>query len=242
MDLRQALGEIAVALVGDDDRGAGLGDQEVGAGDADVGVEIALAQDLARLGHQVRRLVQGAVRRQMSVMLQKILAHLFLGHMHRRRDDMARRLTAKLDDVFAEVGLDHLDAGLFQVSVERHLLGDHGFALGDAPRPGLTANVENDPPRVLRRGRPVHLTTGLGDLLLVALQIEIEVFQGMDLDVARLIAQRLELRQPVGGLAALVDEAAAHVPHCLLQLRILERPGGVVAKAVGARVHQEAPS
>ena len=44
--LRQRLREVAVALVGDDDRGAGLGDQEVGAGDADIGGEEFLAQDL----------------------------------------------------------------------------------------------------------------------------------------------------------------------------------------------------
>ena len=37
--LGQRLGEVAVALVGDDHRGAGLGDQEIGAGDADVGGE-----------------------------------------------------------------------------------------------------------------------------------------------------------------------------------------------------------
>ena len=45
---RQPLGQLGIALVGDRDRRAGLGDQEVGAGDADVGREIALAQDPPR--------------------------------------------------------------------------------------------------------------------------------------------------------------------------------------------------
>jgi holo-[acyl-carrier protein] synthase len=44
MRLGQELGEIAVALVGDDDARAGLGDQEVRAGDADIGIEEALAR------------------------------------------------------------------------------------------------------------------------------------------------------------------------------------------------------
>jgi len=45
MDLGQGLGQIAVALVGDDDGGAGLGDQKVRAGDADVGVSFNDARD-----------------------------------------------------------------------------------------------------------------------------------------------------------------------------------------------------
>ena len=52
VDARQDLRQVAVALVGDDDRGAGLGDQEIGAGDADIGGEEAVAQDAARLGEQ----------------------------------------------------------------------------------------------------------------------------------------------------------------------------------------------
>ena len=39
MDARQGLRQIAVALVGDDDAGAGLGDQKIGAGDPDIGGE-----------------------------------------------------------------------------------------------------------------------------------------------------------------------------------------------------------
>ena len=46
----QGLRQVAVALVGDDDRGAGLGDQEVRAGDADVGGEEA-----ARAGSRAPR-------------------------------------------------------------------------------------------------------------------------------------------------------------------------------------------
>ena len=61
--LRQRLGQVAVALIGDDHRGAGLGDQEVGAGDADIGGEEFLAQHGARFGHEVRHRSEGAIRR-----------------------------------------------------------------------------------------------------------------------------------------------------------------------------------
>ena len=46
---RQRLRQVAVTLVGDDDRRAGLGDEKVAAGDADLGAEVALPQPLARL-------------------------------------------------------------------------------------------------------------------------------------------------------------------------------------------------
>ena len=55
MDRRQRLGQIAIALIGHDDRCAGLGDQEIRAGDADVGGEELFPQYGARLGEQSGR-------------------------------------------------------------------------------------------------------------------------------------------------------------------------------------------
>ena len=55
----------------------------------------------------------------------KIFFHLTFENMHRRRDDVARRLTAKLDDVFAKVRLDGLNAVLFQMVVDADFLGNH---------------------------------------------------------------------------------------------------------------------
>ena len=108
--LGQRLREVAVALVGDDHGGAGLGDQEIGAGDADVGGEELLAQDLARLGDELRGLDQLPVRRQLGVQAAEVGLDLVLGEVDGGRDDVARRLAADLDQVLAEVGLDHLEA------------------------------------------------------------------------------------------------------------------------------------
>ena len=115
MRLRQDLGEIAVALVGDDDRGAGLGDEEVRAGDAHIRREEALAQHGARLGQQLHRLGEIALGVEMGVNAPEILLHLRGVEVDGRRDDVARQLAAQLDDVFAEVGLDRRDAVRFEV-------------------------------------------------------------------------------------------------------------------------------
>ena len=71
--LRQDLREVAVAFVGDDDRGSGLGDEEVGAGDADVGGEELCAQHLARFRQQLLGLGETAVGRQIAMRLAEFL-------------------------------------------------------------------------------------------------------------------------------------------------------------------------
>ena len=96
-------------LVGDDDGGAGLGDQEIGAGDADIGLDEAVAQLGPGLGQQVRAFVEPAVRRQAGVMLAEGVGDLLHVDVDRRRNDVARRFVAQLDDIFAEVGLDRFD-------------------------------------------------------------------------------------------------------------------------------------
>ncbi len=57
-------GQVAVALIGDDHRRARLGDQQIGAGDADIGGKEFLAQQRARLGHEILRLVEPPLARQ----------------------------------------------------------------------------------------------------------------------------------------------------------------------------------
>ena len=109
MDLGQGLGQVAVALVGDDDRRPGLGDEEIGAGDADVGGQEAVAQDRARLAEQLLGLRQVAVRREIAVEPAEVGLDVVAGDVDRRSDDVRGRLAAQLDDIFAEVGLDRVD-------------------------------------------------------------------------------------------------------------------------------------
>ena len=74
VNLGQALGQIAIALVGHDDRAAGLGYQEVRPRDPDVGLLKAPAQDPAGFGDKFRGFRQRPVGRQVGVMRQKVFA------------------------------------------------------------------------------------------------------------------------------------------------------------------------
>ena len=195
MHFRQRLREIAVALVGDDDRRAGLRDEEIRAGDADVGGEKFLAQYLARLGQQLHRLGEVAIRRQMRMHAAEIGLDLLLGQVDGGANDMRRNLAAQLDDIFAEIGLDGPDAGGLQRVVEGDLFRDHRLAFGDGFRAALACDVEHDLARFRRVARVMHVAAGFRHLLLVGFEIEVEMRERVVLDVARGIAQRLEFRQ-----------------------------------------------
>ena len=139
MHARQGLGEVAVAFVGDDHRRPRLGDEKIGAGDAHIGVHEFLAQYGPRLGDEVLYGVQGAVRGQAAMNPGKVLRDLFFVEVDDRRDDVARRLFANLDDVFAEIGLHRLYPGSRQRGMEPDLLRHHGLRLGDEAGIGLAA-------------------------------------------------------------------------------------------------------
>ena len=237
VDPGQTLGQVAVALVGDDDRAAGLGHQEVGAGDADVGVDILLAQDFARLFHEIRRLGQRAFGRQMAVVRAERRFDLAAGQVNRRGDNVARRFAAQLDDVFAQVRLHRHHALGLQEGVEADFLGDHRLAFGHRLGAGGAADLEDGPAGVLGRRAPMNLTAGCQDLGLIALQIEIEVGQGMVLDVPGRVAQGLELGQPVGRLAPLADEARLDVAPGARHQGIGERLAGIFLKTGRGPVH-----
>ncbi|MDF2974733.1 MAG: hypothetical protein K0R61_5183 [Microvirga sp.] len=131
MGFWQDLREIAVTLVRDDDRRAGLGHEEVGAGDAHIRREEALAQHGAGLGEQLHGLGEIALGIEMGVNAPEILLHLGGVEVDGGRDDVARQLVAQLDDVFAEIGLDGRDAVRLEMMVDPDLLRDHGLALRD---------------------------------------------------------------------------------------------------------------
>ena len=57
--------------------------------------------------------------------------HLLAGEVDGGHDHVRRAFVAELDDPFAQVGLRHLEAFLFQVVVEEGLLRGHGLALDD---------------------------------------------------------------------------------------------------------------
>ena len=165
----------------------------------------------ARLAQERDRLGQVAIGRQVRVRPAEIRLDLILGDMDRRRDDMARRLVAKLDDVFAEIGLDRLDGVCREMVVEADLLGDHRLALGDGLRPDAPADGEDRVARFRRGLGVVDHPAGGAHLVLIGLEVEVEMGERVILDVAPAVAQLLELGECVNRCKPLGDETGACV-------------------------------
>ena len=87
-------------------------------------------------------------------------------------------------------------------------------------------------------GGEMDLPAARLDLRLVALEIEVEMRQRMVLDVARLLAQRLEFGQAIACQETLGNEAARHVFERPLQFGVLERPRRILLELAAARLHQ----
>jgi hypothetical protein len=91
------------------------------------------------------------------------------------RDDMAWPLAPELDDIFAEIGLDHRDLGSVEMLIEPDLIAHHRLALGDELGTGRLAELEHDGPSIGRSRRVMHLPATHRHLTLIGLEIEVEV-------------------------------------------------------------------
>ena len=134
-----------------------------------------LPQPGACLGQDVAAFAEHAVRRQIGVGLAEARLPVLLVEVERRRDDVAGQLVAKLDDVFAEIGLDRRDVVAFEVVVDAQLLADHRLALGDGAGIGRAADRQHRVARFIRGGAPVHLAAGSEHLRFPLLEVEIEI-------------------------------------------------------------------
>ena len=167
----------------------------------------------------------------------KGIGDLLLHQVDRRRDDVARRLVAQLDDVFAEIGFDRGDAVRFEMLVEGDLLGDHRFALGDDLGIRGAADIEDRGARLLGIARPMHMAARGGDVSLVKLEVEIEICQHMVLDRAALFAQFLEFRQARDRLQPALRKPGTGKAERLLQDWVGETRPRICRKAVAGRLH-----
>ena len=102
----------------------------------------------------------------------------------------------------------------------------------------LAAELEHDVARVRRGRREVHMPAALVDLPLVGFEIKVEMGERMVLDRARLVAQRVELRQLRPRQRALDDEAALDVEKRALQLGIGQRAAALCLEVCGVSVDQ----
>ena len=115
--------------------------------------------------------------------------------MDRRRDDVRRPLAAQLDDVFAEIGLDHREIRRFERGIEADFFGTIDLPLTMVLAPRALQSVDDDGRGFRGRRGEMHRSAGLGHRFLVGLEIEVEVGERVVLDVARAVAQRLEFGQ-----------------------------------------------
>jgi hypothetical protein len=163
----------------------------------------------------------------------KIRLDLIAIEMHGGRDDVGRNLTAKLDDVFAEIRLDRIHSRLFERLVEADLFADHRFALGDRLGAEPPANLDYGGARLFGGAGKMHTPARLRDLGLVALEVEVEMSKRVILDVARRFTQRLEFRQLIDRALALGDEICADMGKRALQLFVLHRAHGIALEGFG---------
>ncbi len=227
MRARQKLREIAVSLIGDDHRTAGLRDQEIRARDTHVRRDEFLPEHGPRFAHERRDLGEIAIRRQALVETAEIFLDLVAVQMNGRGDDMARRLMPDLNDILAKIGFDRLNACRLHRGVKPDLLRHHGFALGDGLRTGVAANLDDDLAGFGRIAGPVQMAASLLHAALILFQIDVEMSQYVVLDLHRHIAQSVELRQRIACQSALDDEAGLDVAERALKLRIVQRAVGI---------------
>ncbi len=100
---------------------------------------------------------------------------------------------------------------------------------------------EDDVARLGGVGRPVHVAARRRHLRLEALEIEVEMGQRVVLDVARPVAQRVELGQLLARRGALGDEARRHVAERPLQVPVRQGVRDVRLEARGGDLDHLTP-
>src|SRR5258708_23597442 len=123
---RHAGGEASIAFVGVDGDHATVRHQKVRGGDSHLSGEECLSQFAARSRYQFLRIFRQV---RLIEFFAKQLRDLLAVKVHGRRDDVIRRLVAKLHNVFAQVGLPDFDSHFFERRSEMDLLRDHGLGL-----------------------------------------------------------------------------------------------------------------
>ena len=117
----------SVAFVGDDADRTGFCNAKVDSAETDIGGEKNFAQYFAGGGGECGN-VGGVGDAKLFV---KEFRNLFFAKMRCRGDDVTGSFMPKLNDVFAEVSFDDLDAFFFKSMVEFDLFADHAFGFGD---------------------------------------------------------------------------------------------------------------
>ena len=129
--------------------------------------------------------------------------------MQGRRNQVAGPLSGHLDDVFAKIGFNRLDAGGLERRVQVNFLGSHRLAFHHPPCARLLQNVDDDATGVGAVGGVVHVAAATRDACFERLQVLVELGKGLILDRPGLIAQQVGFRHGGKGRAISLAERRA---------------------------------
>ena len=138
--------------------------------------------------------------------------HLFAGDVDGWHDDVAGRYLHKLEDAFAKVGLDHVDAVLDKIIVQMTLFGKHRLALHHLLDVVLTHDLHDDVVVLVSILCPVDMHAILLGIGLELLEVVGKMGDGVLLDEVGRFAQLLPLLKLIGKAVAL----GTHAPEGLV--------------------------
>ena len=128
MDRRQRNAQVSVSLIGAHDKTTGLGYRKVDPGDSDFAREKLPPQVAASSFSKILRIRSTFVGSQMF--MKGVADFLFLD-VNGRHHNMARGFFSELNDPFSQVGINNIDAVVFQIVVQATLFGQHRFTFHD---------------------------------------------------------------------------------------------------------------
>ena len=181
---RQRGAHARVAFVGHQTHRAGFRHGKVTAGNTDFGTEEILTDLLTNeQGHGFRGF--RAVIPQTFVQHAADLIAIF---MNRRDHDVRRRILIQLQDIFPEIGFDHLDSGILQHMVDADLFGHHRLGLHHLLRIFTLRNLQNVASGIFFGFGEIDVPAVFRHFLGELIQVSVEVAQNVIADLAGTIA------------------------------------------------------
>ena len=165
------------------------------------------------------------------MVLMEKFSDLVPGFVYRRRNDVAWRLACQLNDVLTKIRLRNLNTSLFKHLIQPDLLGDHGLTFDNETRIRLLTDSTDNRAGLRGGSRPMDVPTVLYRLPFVSFKVQIQMTEHMVFDIASCIAQRIELGQTRGSLAAGSGESAPCPAHSLSEHRVSQRLAGLAPKS-----------
>ena len=222
----QGQAHTAVAFGFYDGHGAGVSDTEVHARNGDLSREELLAQTVTRSLRKLGGLI-GNIRVNAFNLLEEDIADFAAVTVNCRNQDVRGAVFAQLHDFFRKVGLNGVNAVLFQELVQTGLGSCHGLDLNNLVHALFANQLESNLVCLVSIARPVHVPAARGKVTLELLQHLRQVVQHIVLHHFAGGAQVLPVGQLTGDAGALIANSVGHETQVIAQLVILQLTLGV---------------